>query len=118
MGEGSVGDVDQALEVEVDHPVPFLGGRILDRPEQHHTGVVDDYVEAAKLADRAVAGGYRLSLIGDVGLDRKGGMALAPDFGGKSLESLQAPGCQRHLCPPARQRVCGCLPNTTAGTGD
>ena len=60
MRHGGVGGVDQALEVDVDHPLPFLRRRVLDRPQEHLAGVVDDDVEPAQLVDRAADRGVRL----------------------------------------------------------
>jgi hypothetical protein len=41
------------------------------RAEQHHAGVVDERVKTARLGDRALHGGGRLRLVGDVGLTRR-----------------------------------------------
>jgi len=113
-----VGRVDQALEVEVDHPVPFLGGRILDRAEQHHAGVVDDDVEPSQLVDGAIDRSDRLLLVGDVGFDRKRGVTLAADLRGKPLKSLKTAGGHGDLRPLLRQRPRRSLTNATARASD
>ena len=43
--------VQQAADVDVDHPLPLLDRRVLDRPEQHHAGVVDEDVEPSGPVD-------------------------------------------------------------------
>ena len=94
MRERGVGDVEQALEVERDHPVPLLDRRVDDRAEQHHAGVVDDDVEPAELGDGALDGGDRLVAVGDVGLDRE-----PAELAGERVEPVLAPRGER---PPAR----------------
>ncbi len=113
-----MGGVDQALEVEVDHPVPLLGGRVLDRAEQHLAGVVDDDVEAAQLVDGAVDRGDRLLLVGDVGLDRQRGVTGAADLGGQPLQPFEPARRHRDFGPLGGQRPRGRLADATAGAGD
>ena len=64
-------DVQQALHIQVHHPLPLLGRRVLDRPEQHYASVVEDRIQPSKLEDRLLDGGYRLLLIRYVRLDGK-----------------------------------------------
>jgi hypothetical protein len=118
VGEGSVGGVDQALEVEVDHPVPLLGGRVLDRAQQHLAGVVDEDVEPPQLLDGAVDRGNGLLLVGDVGLDRQGGVALAANLCREALQPLEPAGRHRDFGPLFRQRARGRLADPAAGASD
>ena len=113
-----MGGVDQALEVEVDHPVPLLGGGVLDRPQQHLAGVVDEDVEAAELVDGALDRGDRLLLVGDVGLDRQRGVTVATDLGGQPLQPFQPPGRDRDFGSVGRQRSRRRLADAAAGAGD
>ena len=117
-----MGDVEQALEVERDHPVPLLDRGVDDRAEQHHPGVVDHDVESAELLRGALDGRDRLLAIGDVGLDRE-----AADLRGQRVEPVLAPRgdgdgrallgerARRRLADPAaragdeRDRVLQCL---------
>ncbi len=52
--QGRVCAVEDTEDVGVDHPPPLLGVGVLDRSEQHHAGVVDEHVQAAR-ARRACA---------------------------------------------------------------
>jgi hypothetical protein len=47
-----VGGVEQALDVDGDHALPFLGIRADDRAQQHQTGVVDQDVQPPEPLDR------------------------------------------------------------------
>jgi hypothetical protein len=118
VGEGGMCGVDQPLEVEVDHPVPLLGGGVLDRPEQHLAGVVDDDVEAAQLVDGAVDGGDCLLLVGDVGLDRQGGVTVTTDLAGQTLEAFQSAGRDGDLGALGGQCSRGRLADAAAGARD
>ena len=118
MRDGGAGGVEQALQVEVDHPLPFLGGRVLDRPQEHHAGVVDDDVEPAQLVDRAVDGGDRLLLLGDVGLDRERGVPRSADLGRQALEPLEPAGGDRDLGAEGGELPRGRLADPAAGAGD
>jgi len=42
-------DVQRALDIERDHPVPLVDRALECRTEQHDPGVVDDDVEPAEL---------------------------------------------------------------------
>jgi hypothetical protein len=99
-----VRDVQQALEVERDHPIPLLDRGVDDRPEQHHAGVVDHDVQSAELFRGALDGRDRLLAIGDVGLERE-----AADLGGERIETVLATrdeGDRRSLlCQRARRRL-------------
>ena len=111
--ERRVGDVQQALEVERDHPVPLLDRGVDDRAEQHHAGVVDDDVEPAELARGALDGGDGLVPVGDVGLDRE-----AADLRGEPVQPVLAPrgdGDGRALLGERARRR---LPDAAAGPRD
>ena len=64
-----VGDVEDAVDVDVDHPLPVVERLVGRLVEQHHAGVVDDRVEPAQLVDGAPDRAGRLLAVGDVGLD-------------------------------------------------
>ena len=107
--ERGVGDVEQALEVQRDHPVPLLDRRVDDVPEQHHARVVDDDVEPPEFTDRPLDGADRLLAIGHVGLDRE-----TADVGRQRVQPVLAAGGEgdlRALRPPGRgpsPRRCRC----------
>lgn len=90
--ERRLGDVEETLDVEVDHPLPFLDVGIEGRAEQHQAGVVDDGVEAAELGDRALDQGLGGGAVGDVGLDRERLAAGVVDFLDQFLQSVVATG--------------------------
>jgi hypothetical protein len=67
--ERCVGDVEQPLEVELDHPIPLLDGGVDDRAEQHHAASIG-WLDTARLAACAAA---------DLGIARAGrGVAAEP----------------------------------------
>jgi hypothetical protein len=83
--ERGVGDVEQPLEVDLDHPVPLLDRGVDDRAEQHHPGVVDDDVEPAELLHRALDGSLRLLAVRHIRLDRQ-----AADLGRERVQPVFA----------------------------
>ena len=94
-----VGDVEQPVEVERDHPLPLLDRGVDDRAEQHHARVVDHRVEPAELGGRALHGRDRLLAVGDVGLDRE-----PADLGRERVEAVLAAGGEGDLRALRRQR--------------
>ena len=64
-----MGDVEDAVDVDVDHPLPVVERLVGRLVEQHHACVVDDRVEPAQLVDGPADRAGRLLAVGDVGLD-------------------------------------------------
>jgi hypothetical protein len=108
-----VGDVEQPLEVELDHPVPLLDGGVDDRAEQHHARVVDHDVEPAELSGRPLDGGHRLLAVGDIGLDRQ-----AVDLGRERVQPVLAARGEGDRRPVRRERPRGRLADATARARD
>ena len=51
VGQRGVRAAQQPLDVDRQHPLPFLQRRVDGRAEQHHAGVVDQRVQPAELVD-------------------------------------------------------------------
>ena len=96
VGKCGVGDVQQALDVQVHHPLPLLGRRVLDRPEQHYSSVVEDRIQPSKLKDRLLDCGYRLLLVRYVRLDGKRLAAVLLYLLSQPLQPVLAPGDDGH----------------------
>ena len=116
--ERRLGDVEEAFEVEVDHPLPLLDRRVLGRAEQHHPGVVDDGVEAAELGDGALDQRLGLGAVGDVGLDRQRATAGVADLGDQLLQPVDPAGRHRDRRAFAREPLRGRLADAAGGAGD
>jgi hypothetical protein len=108
-----VGDVEQPLEVELDHSIPLLDGGVDDRAEQHHAGVVDHDVEPTELLDGALDSGLRLLAIGDVGLDGQ-----ATDLGRERVQPVLAARDDSHRRALCRERARGRLADPAARARD
>ena len=103
-----MGGVEEAEQVDLDHPLPFLDRGVDDRAEQHHAGVVDERRRAGP-APRRLRPTARLGLlaVGDVGLDRQRRAAGVGDLRGQRLSRSAAAGDQgdRRRPAPARPRA-------------
>ena len=110
--------VQDAHHVHVDHPPPFLGGRALDRPEQHHAGVVDERVQAPEALVGARDERVGLVLLTDVGGDGERLAAVLLDPSGERLDALGAPRRKRHRSPGPRAGERGGLADPRGGAGD
>lgn len=82
-------------EFQVDHAIPLVDRRLLDRAHQHEPGVVHQDVEAAEYVDVARDRGIRLTAVGDVGDDRERAARGAGDLGRKGIEAVGAAGDER-----------------------
>ena len=80
--------VEEAEQVDVDHPLPLLDVGAHDRAEQHHAGVVDEDVEAAEPRVDLLDEPLGLLPVGDVGLERDRAAALALDPLDQRLEPV------------------------------
>ena len=67
--------------------------------EQHDTGVVDQRVEAAENADRALDRVGGLLGVGDVGFQDQHGPAVATDVGGDRLQRVLGRQFRSHMPP-------------------
>ena len=90
-------------DVDVDHPAPFLGRRVGDRPEQHHARVVDERVEPAQLGGRALDERARLVLLAHVGGGRERAAARLLDPLRELLDALGAARGERDGAPASAQ---------------
>jgi hypothetical protein len=99
----------------VDHPPPLLRGGVLDRPEQHHAGVVDEHVKPPELGVGALDEGPRLVLLADVRGDRDRPPTLFGDPPRERLDPLHAARGQRYGCALARTGQRGRLADARGG---
>ena len=118
MRERRLGDVEEAFDVEVDHPLPLLDRRLERRAEQHHAGVVDDGVEAAELGDGALDQGLGGGAVGDVGLDRERLAAGVVDLPGQALQPVDAAGRDGDRGAVGGEAFRGRLADAAGGAGD
>ncbi len=95
VGQRGVGAVQEPEDVQLDHLLPLGQWRIDNGAEQHHTGVVDQRVETAELADRAGDGIRRLAFVGDVALQHQCRAARRADRGRDLFEAVLS---ARHEC--------------------
>ena len=87
--------VEEAEDVDLDHPAPVLGVRALDRPEQHHARVVHEDVEAAELGLRLPDERVRLLLVGHVELAHQRPAAVRLDPSPELLQPVHPPRAER-----------------------
>ena len=90
-----MGTVEQPEHIELDHPSPLLHRGIDDGAQQHHSGVVDQSVEAAVFGHRALDHGTYLTLVGDVGLEYQHPAVVADPLR-QCLEPITSPGGDRY----------------------
>jgi hypothetical protein len=45
VGEGGGDSVKHALEVDIDHLIPFVDPQPIQGRKRHHTGIVDEHVD-------------------------------------------------------------------------
>lgn len=109
--------VHQPEDVDLDHPLPLLDRSLLHRAEQHHSGVVHEYVEVTELLDGLLDAGSGRGLIGHVGLEHQRAAPVGLDTAGEVLEPVLAAGDERHCRAVGRQRERRGLadPGTRAG---
>jgi hypothetical protein len=67
--ERGVRGVQQPQHVRVDHALPLLHGRVLDRAQQHHACVRHHRVQPSELCKGLLDRTPRSRLVGDVGLE-------------------------------------------------
>jgi len=118
MRKGCPRGVEQALQVDRDHPVPVVGGRVEDRPEQHHAGVVDQDVQSPELGHGSLDGGLGLPWVGDVGRDGQRGAAGPLDVVDDGRETVLAARYERDRCALGGELSGGGLADAAAGAGD
>ncbi len=107
MRQRSVCAVEQAENVELDHPLPFRQRRVDNGAEQHDAGIVDQRVQAAKLSHAALYRACRLLLVGDIGLDHQRCPAGLANVCGQRFQPIGSPCCERDRGPVLGERP-GC----------
>ena len=112
MRDGRRADEVQALQVDVDDPVPFVLGGLRARALRPHPGGVDDGIEAARPLRRFGDRPPAFVDVAQVGDDRQHVGRLVLD-GSSGLMSTAAT-----LQPPATKRVDRCAADAAGGTGD
>src|SRR5579859_1718465 len=97
QGEHRGNAVERALDVDVDHRVPFLGVGLGHGADGHDAGIVEEHVELAEVNDDRVHHRLDLRLVGYVEQIGLGLAALRGDFGDDGVELVLAPRGDRHL---------------------
>src|ERR1700733_6212480 len=85
--QGGAGGVEQALDVDGDHAVPFLRVRAGDGAQEHQAGIVDQDVQSPELPGGLLDGRFGLGAVGDVRFDGQRGPARVLDAGGEGLQA-------------------------------
>ena len=122
MRQGRIRDVQEALLVDRDHPLPFLdvgaddGGD--DGGEKHETGVVDQNVQAPETVDHGLHGTLGLGPVGDVGLHRESGAADSFDLGTEGVDAVFASRDGGDGSAVLGETACGRLADAAAGARD
>jgi hypothetical protein len=109
-----LGQVQQAVQIQIHHPPPVVGLADVERTEQHDAGVVDQDVEPAELVDHPADGGPALLLVRDVGREGQHRSVL----GGEIRQPVLAPRHRGHQGTPAGQPAHGRLADSAARAGD
>ena len=113
-----LGGIQQSQEVDLNHALPLLHRSVLDRPQQHHAGVVDHRVESSKFGHDAFNRAECLVTIGHVGLDGENGRAGGCQLGGELFQPIDPPSNQCYGCAVLSQKVCSRFTDTAGGAGD
>ncbi len=111
-------DVQHAGHIDRDHLVPVRQVGFGGRADPHQSGVVDHGIEPTQFRHNGIHCGGRLLLIGHVGLDGQGATAGVLDAAAQLVESVAAPGQQRHRRALGGEPKCRRLTDPAAGTGD
>jgi DNA-binding transcriptional LysR family regulator len=98
--------VQHALEVDVDHPVPFVDLQALQGRERHDAGVVDENVDPAAGLDGRVHQALYLSAVRDIGLHGERLSSDGRDLLHQRLEALD-PARAQHDGGALRGKVPG-----------
>ena len=118
MGQGGTRTPQQALDVDGQHPLPFLHGGVDGRAEEHDAGVVDERVESSELVDRALHERLGLCPVPDVGLDRQRPATALGDPLGQLVEAILATGGDRDRGARLGEGDRSRLADTARGAGD
>jgi hypothetical protein len=110
--------VEDTGQVHVDHEPPVLGRQLGQRSDLRHTGIVDDDVEPAELADGALDQGVHLGVARHVGGDHDGPPACPRRELGGLLERSLGTGRQSHVGARFRQRHRDGSAEAATGAGD
>ena len=112
-----MGAVEEPEQVHLDHLPPLVRRRAGHRPKQHHSGVVDEHVEAAELVVRPGDERVRLLLVGDVRRDCERTTSVLFDPAREVRDPILAAGRQRNGGPFGRERQRGRLTDPGGGAG-
>jgi hypothetical protein len=113
-----LGQVQQPVQIQIQHPPPVVGLADVKGTEQHDARVVDQDVEPAELVDHPADGDPGLLLVGDVGREGQHRPVLRRELGGESREPVLAPRHRGHQGTPAGQPAHGRLADSAARARD
>jgi hypothetical protein len=115
MRQSCVRTVQQAFDIDAQHAVPLIDGRVDDRPEQHYARIVDEDIEPAELGNGLLDGPARPGLCGEVGVDDEA--LSAADLRCELLEPVAAGG-DRHAGAVRGKGAGGCSSDAGARPRD
>ncbi len=117
MRQGGLRAVEQPQDVQLDHALPLLDGRVHDRPEQHHASIVDQHVQAPELADCPLDRSLGLGALGHVSLDCQRAPTRCLYQPGEGLQSVYPARHECHGRAMLGQLARSGRSDTTRGTG-
>ena len=95
-GQDSPADIQQSLDIGVDHLVPALGITFIEFVESSaESGVVHQDIDCLPFIGQVLDGAVDLFLIADIELDQVSG---DPELFGQSFQPLDPPGREDELC--------------------
>jgi hypothetical protein len=110
--------VQDALDVDIDHAIPFVDLKALERGLWHQARVVQHHIDAAVGFDSGIDKRGNLSTVKVVGLDCDGFATLGDDILCNRLKPIDAPRAQYDSCALRGQKAGRCLSQSAACTGD
>ena len=116
VGRGGGDAVEHALDVDVDHPVPFVDLEAIHGRERHQAGVVDDHVDAPVGLHGTVHETPDLLVLRHVCLH--GGVVAQRQLSGERLKPFKPPCPQHQPSPAPGEMTRGSLAQPAARAGN
>jgi hypothetical protein len=110
--------MEDAADVDVDHPVPLIDFEGLELGEGHDAGVIDDHIESAEFFDGEIDQVLDVIATGHVHGFASGSLASGLNFLHERLQTVHASGTQYDASPPGRQQACCRLTYPAASASD
>jgi hypothetical protein len=91
---------------------------VLDRSEQHHTGIVDHRVESSEFGDHTFHRAECLVTVRDVRLNGEDRRSVGPQFGCEIVEPIEPSSDKRYGCAVLGKSFCSRFTNAAGCAGD